>query len=101
MLKNIILAAGLVAFPLTAAANGQPACVPRDYLVQELARKYAEQQVAVGLAAGGQVMEIFANSALEWTLVATRPDGVSCIVATGTHLSLDPAPPVSSPADPA
>jgi hypothetical protein len=84
-----------------ASASAQSACGLRDSLVQELAGKYAEQQVAIGLAAGGHVMEIFANAAQEWTLIATRPDGVSCIVATGTHLSLVRALPAPSSADPA
>ena len=101
MYKYLILAGCLAALLPAAPARAQSACAPRASLVQDLAVKYAEQQVAMGLAAGGQVMEIFANAAQEWTLIATRPDGVSCIVATGTHLSLVPALPDSPPADPA
>lgn len=101
MLKHLILTSCMAALLPTAQATAQSACAPRDYLVQELARKYAEQQVAIGLAAGGHVMEIFASAAEEWTLVATRPDGVSCIVATGTHLSLVEVLPVPPSADPA
>lgn len=100
MLKQAAMAIVLAVLPLAAAANGPAACGPRLHLVQQLANKYGERQVAMGLAANGQVMELFASADQEWTLVASRPDGISCIVAAGAHLTfvpLEPAPSTGSP----
>jgi hypothetical protein len=101
MRKAIFLPLCFALLPPAAPASAQEACAPRGYVVQELAEKFGERQVAIGLATGGQVMEIFASPTQEWTLVATYPDGTSCVVAAGTHLTLAPAQPVSPPRDPA
>lgn len=101
MLKLFAVALGIGLLPLQTNATAQAACAPRDQIVQELATKYGERQVVLGLAADGHVMELFAGATNEWTLVATRPDGLSCIVVVGTHLTFVPALPASKPADPA
>lgn len=101
MMKYLAAAISLALLPVQALANGQGACAPRDQIVRELAASYGEQQVVLGLAADGHVMELFASPTREWTLVATRPDGLSCIVVVGTHLIFAPANPASKPADPA
>ncbi len=98
-LSSAALCAALVSLPLI--ANAQTACAPRQQVVSELQAQYGERQVLLGLAADGHVMELFASPAMEWTLVATRPDGLSCIVVAGSHLSFVSSPPVSKPADPA
>ena len=101
MSKTLFAALAFGLMPLQALANAQGACAPREQIVGQLTTKYGERQVVLGLAANGHVMELFASPAHDWTLVATRPNGMSCIVVTGAHLSFVPVASVSKPADPA
>lgn len=59
-------------------------CAPRESIVTQLESKYGETRRGAGLQNRGAVTEVFAN--LEtgtWTILVTRPDGVSCAVAAG------------------
>ena len=79
------LAAGAAMLPAVASAqNAQPAaCADRTSLVRSLSNNYAEQPRSLGLAANGAVFEIFTSETGSWTILVTRPDGVSCLMATG------------------
>lgn len=69
---------------LPAAANAQQAaCADRASLVSSLSNNYAEHPTSMGLAANGAIFEIFASDKGSWTILVTRPDGVSCLMATG------------------
>lgn len=58
-----------------------------------LQRKFAEQPSALGLQADGRLVEVFvADDGASWTIVLTRPDGRSCIVAVGHHWESLPGP---------
>ena len=63
-------------------ATGPP-CVERTQLVQLLREAYGEQVVARGLVSGGLVLEVYASAAGTWTIVATAPTGMSCLLADG------------------
>lgn len=101
MFRYLIAALGFGLLPMHAIGGTQAACAPRDQIIQELASRFGERQVVLGLAADGHLMELFAGPTNEWTLVATRPDGTSCIVVVGTHLTLVPGAPATKPANPA
>ncbi|MCA8929510.1 MAG: hypothetical protein KDC18_15710 [Alphaproteobacteria bacterium] len=75
-------------------------CGPRPEVVAQLAGRHDERQVAFGLARSGQVMELWAGPAGGWTLLATLPSGLTCLVAVGERLDVRP-PPAAPPADPA
>lgn len=77
-----------------AAAQQQQTCKPRDEIVQILGEKYAESRRAYALAAPQQMLELFANAETgTWTALVTRPDGISCMVASGEHWTeVDEAP---------
>lgn len=63
-----------------------PACHSHTDLAQMLNQKFSEQPNAIGLQADGHLVEVFvANDGTSWTIVVTRPDGWSCIVAVGEH----------------
>lgn len=87
--------------PLAPAAHAQEAeqpritCAPRDSLVDKLASAYSESRQGAGLKTGTQILEIWTSAETgTWTVLITRADGVSCIVASGTHWLQD-APPVA------
>jgi hypothetical protein len=68
--------------PLIAAAQQQ--CAPRETAVKNLAEKYNEHPIGMGLDDRGIILEVFVSEGGEtWTIVVTRPDGVSCAVASG------------------
>jgi hypothetical protein len=70
-----------------------PACHSHADLTEMLNQKFAEQPSALGLQANGHLVEVFvANDGTSWTIVVTRPDGWSCIVAVGQHWESLPDP---------
>jgi hypothetical protein len=63
-----------------------PACHSHADLTKILNQKFAEQPSALGVQANGHLVEVFvSNQGTSWTIVVTRPDGWSCIVAVGEH----------------
>jgi hypothetical protein len=74
-----------------------PACHSHADLAKMLGEKFAEQPSALGVQANGHLVEVFvSNEGTSWTIVVTRPDGWSCIVAVGEHWESLPNP-VTSP----
>jgi hypothetical protein len=71
-----------LALPLTAAA--EPACGRHADVLRELADRYKETPIALGLASNGNLLEVFSSdSGATWTIIVTSPDGTSCLVAAG------------------
>ncbi len=60
-----------------------PACGDRSEIVVELANRYQETQRSTGIAANNTLMELFAADSGTWTLLATTPNGTSCLIASG------------------
>ncbi len=94
-----LLAAGALGLGSGAAsAQGAPAaCGARDGLLNQLARKYGEVPVAIGVTggvAGGALIELLtAQDGMTWTIILTSPKGVSCLIASGEGWRpLAPAP---------
>jgi hypothetical protein len=90
---------GLVAFAAPALAQAPPqtavapACHSHADLSEMLNQKYAEQPSALGVQANGHLVEVFVSAdGASWTIVITRPDGWSCIVAVGEHWESLPDP---------
>ena len=91
-MNRLILAAaavGLAAATPAAAdplAALQPGCQTRAEIEQLLTQKFDEVPTAAGLQSNGHLIQVFASKdGTTWTIVATRPDGLSCIVALGQH----------------
>ena len=76
--------AGLI-FATQAALAAQ--CAPREQVVAGLATGFDEVRRGAGLTAApdgrAQVVEIFTAASGSWTIVVTRPDGQTCLVASG------------------
>ena len=85
----------------THAALATPQCAPREQVLPVLQQKYAEVRQGIGLAGNTQVVEIFANAETgTWTITASRPDGLMCLVASGDHFEAlaEPLPAKGDPA---
>lgn len=79
-----VLAAFFVAGAAHTQAGAQAYCGARESLLAQLYRDYRERPVAIGLSDGGTVIEVLARAdGATWTIIATGPGGLSCIVQTG------------------
>ena len=78
------VASGLLAS--TAVAQPRGACGDRTQMVAHLASRYGEIRTGAGLGANNMLVEVFASPDTgSWTILATLPDGRSCMVAAGQH----------------
>ncbi len=69
---------------LAPAAEARSLCVPHDKLVNQLSKRHGEKSVAMGLASNGSLMQVFSSKeGGTWTMVLTKPNGESCIMAAG------------------
>ncbi|MEM6547140.1 MAG: hypothetical protein AAF713_05290 [Pseudomonadota bacterium] len=79
------LLGGAVLIP-AAPATAQMACGDRDGVVTRLQEKYGEARQGVGLGRPTEIVELWASEETgSWTLLVTRTDGMSCVVAAGEH----------------
>ena len=89
ILSTVFLAvlAGVCAlFLAVAPARAQAQCGPRAAIVEWLAGTYGEQVHFIGLGGNGAIHEVFlTDDGPSWTILETRPDGVSCIRAAGLN----------------
>ena len=87
--KRFLVALGLLFQSLMVApAVAEPAqatipCAARADVIKHLSTKYAEAPVSMGLTTDGSVLEIFASKSRSFTIIITRPTGVSCLIASG------------------
>lgn len=88
----------LVLCGLAAPATAEGFCAPRDMLVGRLAERYSERQQSIGLAGNDIMLEVFASEdSGTWTILMTRADGTSCLVASGTAYETVAAAPPGTP----
>jgi hypothetical protein len=81
---RVLLATSALSLALSSSAWASgPVCGDRDEIVADLAAKYDETVQSVGLASGGNLLEILASSQGTWSALFTTPAGVTCIVAYG------------------
>ena len=78
---GLILAAVLAVFSWPAQA--QIVCSTRANFVESLRALHKETPIAMGLVTNGNVLEVIASEKGTWTILVTRPNGVSCVVAVG------------------
>jgi hypothetical protein len=83
-----------VALLIGAAAIGSPAladqaptaCGPHTEVIKALGDKFHETQAATALTSAGTLLEVLtARDGSTWTIIVSRPDGLSCIVAAGQN----------------
>ena len=71
--------------PSLAVAESENVCVDRGQFIERLEQRYGERQVSNGVNYNGVVVEIFASDTGHFTILATRPNGVSCLIASGDN----------------
>lgn len=82
-----VLAAGAIVYLAAtsqAFAQNAPNCGPRATVVERLSEGYGETRRSVGLGSNNAVVEVFASDETgTWTITVTRPNGLTCLVASG------------------
>lgn len=79
-------AMALVAAAGPGGAEAMP-CAARGHVVALLADRYGETRLATAPTGDAGVLELFASTVSGgWTVILSRPDGQSCLVASGRGL---------------
>lgn len=82
-MKHFILALGIIAATAT-AARADTTCADRAVILDILQDQFGERLQGMGLSATGNLIEITSNKATgTFTVIATSPGGVSCILVEG------------------
>jgi len=69
-----------------AVGHAQISCAERDKVVERLAAGYGESFQGGGLQSEERVFEVwFSEEEGTWTILLTRADGTSCVMASGTN----------------
>lgn len=66
-----------------APSMAQSVCGKREDIVKRLNTGFEEQPRSAGLAADGNLVEVFASKEGTWTIIFTKPGGLTCLVAVG------------------
>ncbi len=67
-----------------ATVKAQPVCMPHDDFRVELHSNFLEAPVAIAIANNGALIELYAKrDKSSWTLVMTRPGGLTCVLVAG------------------
>jgi len=86
LLKVLTTAGICVALLGVNAASAQSHCAARDKVVSKLSSGYGETFAGGGMQNSKRIYEVwFSEEKGTWTILMTRPDGSSCIMASGTH----------------
>jgi hypothetical protein len=82
--KTVILTSLISMNAASTVAAQNANCAARAVVLETLAGKYGENRRSIGLAPQGQVVEVFASAQTgTWTITVTRPDGLTCMIASG------------------
>ena len=86
------LAAALIA--VAAPSSAQSVCNTTPVIYSILSGKHGESTAARGMTRGGELLEMWANRDTgSWSLLITRPDGITCLVQAGQNFNAVPVPP--------
>ena len=81
------LACALLFLAATATPAAAMLCVDRVDMLDRLASEYEEELIEVRVMEEQGLLEILASpSQGTWTLLLTKPGGISCVLATGKGL---------------
>lgn len=83
ILKSLVVVT-LASVPV--AADAKTACLERDTVVERLTNDYGESFQGGGLQSEKRIFEVwYSEEQGTWTILLTRADGISCVMATGTN----------------
>jgi hypothetical protein len=91
------IAITLLAATPSARAETRQTCADRDKVVQGLEERFGETLRSLGLHRDDGVVEVYSSETTgTWTILVTRPDGKTCLLAAGQLWEQDVTP-ISKP----
>ena len=88
-MKKLLLALVLFAGS-SSIVSAQMLCVDRVDMLNRLASEYGEELIEVKMMEEHGLLEVLkSRSKGTWTLLLTKPGGISCVLATGKGLDTD------------
>ena len=100
LVRAMIALSGLVMTP-AAEAEQRQTCAARDAVIQKLHDRFGEELRSLGLHQADGIVEVYSSEATgSWTILMTRPDGMSCLIAAGQLWEQD-VKPLDKPGKPA
>jgi hypothetical protein len=85
-----VLAMAALCLAMATPVFGQPVpCEPRAKVTELLSGRYQEAVRMEGLGAGG-IYEVWAGKNGSWSITVTRPDGMTCLLASGEAFAAIP-----------
>jgi len=88
-MKQLLLFLALFAGSSSIVA-AQMLCVERGDMLDRLASEYGEELIAVKMMEEYGLLEVLKSPTKgTWTLLLTKPGGISCMLATGKGLDTD------------
>ena len=96
MLRKTLLTVGtvLMASVIATPAFAQMVCGNHTDIAKRLQTGYQEVRSGIGLAGNGGLIELYTSEKGTFTIVLTRPNGMSCLMAVGENWEAvkDPTP---------
>ena len=88
-MKQLLLILALFAGSSSIVA-AQMFCVERGDMLDRLASEYGEELIEVKMTEERGLLEVLKSPTKgTWTLLLTKPSGISCVLATGRGLGTD------------
>ena len=72
-----------LAGPAQAQTVDPSRCGAHDNIRSTLSDRFAEKQTSIGVIGDSAVVEVYVSTTGTWTILITRADGSSCVVAAG------------------
>ena len=85
----LVAIAAVFSFQASAQDGTQQPCAPRELAARMLTEVHGEELLGQGLAeSGAYLVELFVNpSTGAWTVIATLPNGMACMLEAGQSWS--------------
>jgi hypothetical protein len=84
LMARATIAIGLLSLTPFAEAEGRQPCAARADVVQKLLERFGETLRSVGLQPDETLVEVSSSERTgSWTILQTKPDGTSCLIAAG------------------
>ena len=88
MTASVLLGIATASLP----AQAQTLCNTRENIVAQLTEKFGEVNNGAGMQSANQMIEVWSSQKTgSWTIIASRADGISCVLASGRHWTNNPA----------
>lgn len=91
--KMVRFWAAVVVVFLASDAFAVVVCAPRAQVLARLGAAYSETPRGRGISTRGAVLELLTAPSGGWTVIVTRPSGLTCLVDAGEDWEVIPAAP--------